>query len=85
MTSNEFVYWLQGMMEIGQPKKLDAEQTQIIKAHLALVLNKVTPDVSLSKKDPRRVMLTEDPTDFTPATAEHMSPTYCFDTGHKLC
>jgi hypothetical protein len=48
MTPNDFVYWLQGFMEIANPTKLDAAQTQVIKDHLSLVLNKVTPDRATS-------------------------------------
>lgn len=44
MTPENFVYWLQGMLEISDAKKLNKEQVSIIKDHIALVLNKVTPD-----------------------------------------
>ena len=44
MTTTEFVYWLQGFMEIQNPKKLDKIQTQIIRDHLELVFDKKTPD-----------------------------------------
>lgn len=44
MTSEQFTYWLQGFFEINDPKTIDEKQTQIIKDHLALVFNKVTPD-----------------------------------------
>lgn len=37
MTSRDFVYWLQGFMEINQPLSITEEQTKIIKNHLALV------------------------------------------------
>ena len=43
MTPENFVYWLQGMLEIGNVKKLNKEQVNIIKDHIALVLTKVTP------------------------------------------
>jgi hypothetical protein len=43
MTSEQFSYWLQGYFEVGQPKTLDEQQVQIIKDHLDLVFNKVTP------------------------------------------
>lgn len=46
MTPENFVYWLQGMLEIGNPKTLNEEQVQTIKDHIALVLTKVTPDRS---------------------------------------
>jgi hypothetical protein len=44
MTPENFCYWLQGLLEIGQPIKLDEQQVQIIKDHLALVFKKETPD-----------------------------------------
>jgi hypothetical protein len=43
MTPENFVYWLQGMLEIGNVKKLNKEQVNIIKDHIKLVLTKVTP------------------------------------------
>ena len=44
MGSREFAYWLMGYFEISDAKKLDETQVQIIKDHLDLVFNKVTPD-----------------------------------------
>lgn len=44
MDSLSFVYWLQGLLEIGDPKSLDEKQIKIIKDHIALVLEKKTPD-----------------------------------------
>lgn len=44
MNSVEFTYRLQGFFEISDAKKLDEKQVQIIKDHLALVFNKVTPN-----------------------------------------
>lgn len=43
MSPEQFTYWLQGFMEVQDPTTLDARQTQILKEHLALVFNKVTP------------------------------------------
>ena len=37
MTSRDFVYWLQGLFELGNPTTLDAAQTASVKAHLAMV------------------------------------------------
>jgi hypothetical protein len=42
MTPENFVYWLQGFMEIAKPTYLDAFQIQEIRNHLALVLDKKT-------------------------------------------
>ena len=37
MTAREFCYWLQGMFELAQPGEFNAEQTAMIKRHLAMV------------------------------------------------
>lgn len=39
-----FVYWLQGFLEIANPTELNETQIKIIKDHVALVLYKQTPD-----------------------------------------
>lgn len=44
MTPEQFVYWLQGFVEISGKKELDAAQMQIVQDHLDLVLTKVTPE-----------------------------------------
>lgn len=46
MTTEQFTYWLQGFFEISEDKKLNERQVQIIRDHLALVFDKVTPDRS---------------------------------------
>lgn len=43
LTPEHFAYWLQEFMEIQNPSQLTAEQTQMVKDHLALVFDKVTP------------------------------------------
>jgi hypothetical protein len=47
MTAEQFVYWLQGFMEIADPKELNKTQTTQIRNHLKLVFDKRTPEVSL--------------------------------------
>lgn len=37
MKSVEFCYWLQGLFELANPDELNAEQTELIKRHLAMV------------------------------------------------
>lgn len=37
MTSENFVFWLQGLFELGDPKTLDEKQVECIKRHLNLV------------------------------------------------
>lgn len=44
MTSDQFCFWAQGFFELTDAKSLDEKQTQILKDHLALVFNKVTPN-----------------------------------------
>lgn len=46
MTPENFCYWLQGFFEINGAQSLDLAQTQVVKDHLALVFNKVTPKYS---------------------------------------
>jgi hypothetical protein len=45
MTPENFCYWLQGLLEIGDPSMLDAKQVLIIKDHLNLVFKKETTTV----------------------------------------
>lgn len=42
MDAVEFVYWLQGALELGKLETLDKAQLDMVKAHLALVLTNVT-------------------------------------------
>lgn len=44
MSPNEFCYWLKGYFEITYISDLNRDQVQVIKDHLDLVFNKVTPD-----------------------------------------
>lgn len=39
MKSVEFCYWLQGLFELGNPTSLNAEQTDLVKRHLAMVFH----------------------------------------------
>ena len=43
MTPDQFCYWLQGLMELQNPKTLNETQVQSIKDHLATICKKVTP------------------------------------------
>lgn len=48
MNTSEFAYWLQGWMELESTsgKGLTAEQTQMVREHLAEVFTKVTPPLA---------------------------------------
>ena len=46
MTPENFAYWLQGYLELSGTKDFTPAQVQIVKDHLALVLNKKTPERS---------------------------------------
>jgi hypothetical protein len=37
MNERDFVYWLNGLMELGEPETLNAKQVQMIKDHLKYV------------------------------------------------
>lgn len=43
MNERDFVYWLNGFLEVGNPKTLNATQVKQIKDHLKLVMKKETP------------------------------------------
>ena len=58
MTPEQFAYWLQGFMEMADPKELNTTQTQQIKDHLKLVFDKKTPEISLpiiQREEPFRI------------------------------
>ena len=56
MNADEFAYWLQGFFELSESNQLTDKQVEIIKNHLQLVFEKVTPDATVedSKKNRRR-------------------------------
>lgn len=46
MTSQNFAYWLQGYFEVAQPKEIGANETKMIKQHLALVFkHEIDPEM----------------------------------------
>ena len=77
MTERDFVYWLQGMLELSGAETLDVRQVAIIRDHLKLVFTKATPD-----RTQQTVTGPFIPIDFsqyvpkyTPAPAEHITVT----------
>ena len=59
MTTEQFTYWLQGFFEISEDKTLSEKQVLIIKDHLALVFDKVTPDRSKDTTNKEKSILTD--------------------------
>lgn len=49
MNERDFVYWLQGYLEMSGAKTLNEEQVKIIKDHIKLVAVKVTPHYGLTR------------------------------------
>lgn len=52
MNAQDFCYWLQGLFELGQPAALSAEQTEMVRRHLALVFENVTAPPALAPAKP---------------------------------
>ncbi|SRR3990167_3048198 len=52
MNERDFLYWLQGFLEISGTKTLDENQIQIIKDHLNVVFEKITPDYKVLDRLP---------------------------------
>ena len=51
MSPESFTYWLAGYFEISDSNNLSPQQVQIIRDHLALVFEKVTPDRNIELHD----------------------------------
>lgn len=49
MTPEQFIYWLQGFMEMEKPKTLSKVQTKMINDHMKQVFHKKTPNRVPSK------------------------------------
>lgn len=50
MTSRDFCFWLQGVLEVGQPKQLNKTQIDIIQKHLNLVfVHEIDPSMGDEK------------------------------------
>lgn len=51
MSSRDFIYWLQGFLEISDAKELTEKQTEVVKRHLALVFkHEIDPSYSSDPK-----------------------------------
>lgn len=75
MSSLEFCYWLQGYFEIRREEVgLSDKQIEIIKDHLQLIFNKVTPNRNVPN--------------YYPSIGSVITPTslqYCASDNRKLC
>jgi len=49
MEFEDFCYWLQGHFEMNPSDVLSESQIKMIREHLSLVFNKVTPDLDLTE------------------------------------
>lgn len=45
MQERDFVFWLNGFLELSGATTLNEQQVQVVKEHLALVMTKTTPSV----------------------------------------
>ncbi|ATN92823.1 hypothetical protein QGX11_gp060 [Pseudomonas phage PPSC2] len=52
MTQDQFVYWLQGFVELTETEQPSKAQWAAIKDHLKLVFTKVTPDLGKPLQGP---------------------------------
>jgi hypothetical protein len=50
MSPEQFTFWLQGFFELTDSNKLSSNQVKMIKEHLGLVFNKVTPPLEQKPK-----------------------------------
>ena len=78
MTPEQFVYWLQGYLEIVKPETITAEELAVIKEHMAKVLTykPIAPIPNIGGTIPYRPL--------TPVTWGP-GPTGPFDSGHTYC
>jgi hypothetical protein len=55
MSPENFVYWLQGFLELTDEKELHEHQIDLIRSHIKLVLDKKTPEKESLTKGNRSV------------------------------
>lgn len=74
MTSRDFVYWLQGFMEISDTSVLDARQFRIVQNHLNLVFkHEIDPSFKLT---PEQSKVAQDIHDGKPVVIDNSRPPY---------
>jgi hypothetical protein len=59
MTAEQFIYWLQGFLELSENKTINEKQVKIIKDNLASIFKKESTDMIKTKEiqqsDPRQL------------------------------
>ena len=60
MTETQFIYWLQGFVEIQDSDTISEKQWLIIKDHLKLVFDKKTPDLGFELEPKPMIMFSSD-------------------------
>lgn len=84
MNSDQFAFWLKGFFELTNAEELTKEQVLMIRQHLDLCFNKVTPELGELKPDFSKVNQTELKRNFTPNQWDwtwrpEFAPTYAPD------
>lgn len=91
MTPEQFSYWLNGFVELNPQAMLTLTQWQIVKDHLALVHQKVTPDRVTPRQDtvavpaPRREPALDRVLDDMFKQPSWMTPTIQWPPGTIIC
>lgn len=57
VNERDFYYWLRGFFELTGAKTLDEQQVKMIKEHMDLVSNKVTPTRYYTPFEPKTALL----------------------------
>lgn len=50
MTSENFVYWLQGYLELSNAQSISPSELNMIKEHIALVLTKIDKNTEIKSR-----------------------------------
>lgn len=80
MKSVEFCYWLQGMFELSNPAQLNANQTELIRKHLAMVFkHEIDPSYPADQQDDLNVIHNG-----THVAPSYLSPNTNFCPSHTL-
>ena len=97
MSPQDFCYWLQGFLEMGNPKEMNEGQVKMLKNHLGLVFVNVTSDLpqESSPEEPKKEILTDAAADVRSRVERVMKDadfwkdrdtlSYCTGFGVKLC